>query len=280
MRCRLESLVAGTLRNHEGEGSKMGRFRLIGLALLAVFALGAVMASAAQAEEAPYWTVTGTRLEAGQTRFITAKEVSPFVLNSPSLKLKVTCDETSVLPHAVLLGSEPGEPGTNDEIVTFDDCTVEGNGSGSECTKVTEPINTVNLKSELVEDKTKTKLLVLFQPASSNLLAELKFPKGCKVEIAKVTGSVNAAVIDEATGDPVELPSKKEEAESWELKFPASQPVDIWLIKGGVGKEVETKALEVNGTLAELSGTALILLAELNKNNELVSTDEEWSPLA
>jgi hypothetical protein len=41
----------------------MKRSRLIGVALLAVFALGAVVASAAQAEEAPFWTVKGTRLD-------------------------------------------------------------------------------------------------------------------------------------------------------------------------------------------------------------------------
>jgi hypothetical protein len=255
----------------------MKRFRLIGVALLAVFALGAVAASAAWAEEAPYWTVGGTRLEAGQTHFITAKEVKPFLLSGGGVE--VECTETSILPHGVLLGSEPGEPGTNDEIVTFKACEVKGNGSGSECKKVTEPINTTNLKSELVEDKTKTKLLVLFQPASGALLAELTFPKGCKFESTKVTGSVNAEVINEKTGNPVELPNTKEQAVSWELKFPKVQPVFIWLIKGGVGKEVETKALEAFSAAATLSGTALVLLAELNSKNELVSTGQEWSPL-
>jgi hypothetical protein len=255
----------------------MQRFRLIAVALLAVFALGAVVASAAQAEEAPYWTVGGTRLEAGQTRFITAKEVKPFVLTGGGLT--ITCTETNVLPHGVLLGSEPGEPGTNDEIVTFKACKVKGNDETAECEKVTEPINTTNLKSELVEDKTKTKLLVLFQPASGSLLAELKFPAACKIPVAKVTGSVNAEVLNQKE-EPVELPSKKVQAKSWLLSFPAQQPVNIWLIKGGVGKEVETKALEVNATPATLSGTALVLLAELNSKNELVSTEEEWSPLA
>jgi hypothetical protein len=255
----------------------MKRFRLIAVALLAVFAFGAVAASAAQAEEAPFWTVGGTRLEKGQTRFITAKEVSPFVLSGGGVS--VTCDETSVLPHGVLLGSEAGEPGTNDEVVTFKTCKVEGNGTGSECGKVVEPINTTNLKSELVLDKTKVKLLTLFEPASGSLLATLEFPKGCKVETSKVTGSVNAEVINQKTEKPVETTSTKEQAESWWLKFPEAQPVHVWLIKGGKGEEIETKALEAFGTSATLSGTALILLGELNAKNELVSTKELWSPL-
>jgi hypothetical protein len=255
----------------------MKRFRFIAVALLALFALGAVVASAAQAEEAPYWTVNGTRLEAGQTRFITAKEVKSFVLSGSGVK--ITCIETSVLPHGVLLGSEPGEPGTNDEIVTFQNCKVEGNGSGAECEKVTEPINTTNLKSELVLDKTKAKLLVLFQPATGSLLAELKFPSGCKVTTIKVTGSVLAEALNEKE-EPITTSSAKEQYKSGFLRFPTPQPVDIWLIKGGVGKEIEAKELETNGSLATLSGTALILLAELNSKNELVSTGELWSALA
>jgi hypothetical protein len=256
----------------------MKRFRSIGMALLAVLALGAVAASAAQAIEAPFWTVGGTRLEAGQTRFITAKEFAPFVLSGGGVK--VTCTETSILPHGVILGSEPGESGTNDETVTFKTCKVEGNGAGATCEKVTEPINTTNLKSELVEDKTKVKLLVFFTPASGSLLANLEFPKGCKIEATKVTGQVLAEVRTDNTEEKaIELPNEKIEARSWLLKFPATQPVDITLIKEGVAKEIEVKPLQAFGAAATLSGTALVLLAELNSKNELVSTGELWSPL-
>jgi hypothetical protein len=270
------------LPEKERVGSKMKRFKLIGVTLLAVFAMGAVMASAAQAEpEAPYWTVAGTRLEAGQTRFITAKEAAPFVLTGPKgTAVVVTCTETAVLPHAVLLGSEPKEPGTNDEIVSFKSCKVENNGTGSECGKVEEPINTVNLKSELVLDaKTHEKLLVLFQPASGTLLAELKFPTGCKLTSTKVSGSVLAEALNEKS-EAITTSSSATQYKSGFLKFPAAQPADLWLIKGGVGKEVEVKTLEAFGGVATLEGTALILLAELNSKNELVSTGELWSALA
>jgi hypothetical protein len=259
----------------------MHRFRFIGMVLLAVFAVGAVAASAAQAEEAPYWTVGGTRLEAGQTHFITLKTFStehPWVLSGGGVS--VSCTTGEVLPHAVLLGSEPGEHGTNDEVVTFKSCEVSGNGSAEECKKVTEPINTANLKSELVLDKTKTKLLDLFQPASGSLLAELKFPKGCKIESTKVTGSVVGEALNETTKAPVETTSTKEQADSWLIHF-GSQPAHVWLTKGGKGEEIEVKTLEAFGTVATLEGLGLILLAKVNpKTGELESEEAPWSPLA
>jgi hypothetical protein len=260
----------------------MKHFRLMGVALLAVFALGAVVASAAQAEEAPFWTVKGTRLEKGQTRFITAKEVSPFVLSGGGVT--ITCKETSILPHGALLGSEPGEHGTLDLVSTFQNCKVEGNEPKkgekvAECAKVTEPINTASLTAELVLDKTKTKLLTLFQPASGSLLASLTFPKGCKFEATKVTGTV-VGEDQNSKGEAITTSSTPTEEESGLLKFPAAQPVDVWLTKEGAGKEVENKGLTSFGATSTLEGTALVLLAELNSKNELVSTGDLWSALA
>jgi hypothetical protein len=217
--------------------------------------------------EAPFWTVGGARLAKGQTRFIKTKEVKPFVLTAAGVAL--TCEETSVTKGAVLLGSEPGEPGTGDGVATFGKCKVEGNGTGSECSKVTEPITTTNLKSELVLDKTKVKLLTLFQPVSGSLLATLTFPKGCKVESTKVTGSVNAEVLN-SKEEAITTSSPAVEEASGLLAFPATQPVHVWLIKGGKGEEIETKALEAFGSVATLSGRALVSL----------ESGENWSALA
>jgi len=46
------------------------------VALLGVFAFSAVAAAAAQAEEAPFWSIGGTRLEEGKTHYITAKSTT------------------------------------------------------------------------------------------------------------------------------------------------------------------------------------------------------------
>jgi hypothetical protein len=250
----------------------MKHFRLIGMALLAVIAFSAVVASAASAEEAPFWTVGGTRLEAGQTRFITAKEAKSFKLSGAGVA--VTCTATAVGSGAVILGSEPGEPGTNDETVTFSTCKVEGNPGKSEkvkgeCETVTEPITTKNLKSTLVLDSTKTKLLVLFQPASGATLAELKFPKGCKIESTLVTGSVLAEALNEKE-EPITTSSTATQYKTGFLRFPAAQPVEVWVVTAKTGKKLTVKTLEAFGTVAELSGTALVSL----------TSGEEWSALA
>jgi hypothetical protein len=265
------------LRDDKELVATMKRFRSMCAALLVVFALGVVVASAAQAEEAPYWTVGGTRLAAGKTQFFTSKEAKPLVMDGAGLI--ITCTSASALPGAVLLGSEPGESGTNNETVTYSSCKVEGNDKTAECEKVTEPITTTDLKSELVLDKTKSKLLLLIEPASGTLLATMTFPSSCKVSSMKLTGSIIAESLNEKE-EPITTTSAREEYVSAFIKFPAAQPVDIWLIKGGVGKEVETKAFESNGSLATLSGAGLLLLAELNSKNELVSTGGKWSALA
>ena len=49
------------------------RVRLMLVALLGVFAFSAVVAAAAQAEEAPFWSREGTRLAKGETHYITSK---------------------------------------------------------------------------------------------------------------------------------------------------------------------------------------------------------------
>jgi hypothetical protein len=237
--------------------TEMMRLKSIGPVLLAVFVLSAVATSAAQAEEAPFWAVGGARLGAGQTRFIAAKEAKAFVLSGAGVT--VTCTSASVVAGAVILGSAAGEPGTDDETLDFSSCKVEGNDKTAECEKVTEPIATRNLKSELVLDKTKAKLLTLFQPASGLLLAELKFPSGCKITTDKVTGSFAAEALNEKE-EAITTSSEATQYKTGFLRFPSTQPVDIWLIKGSVGKEVELKALETNALPATLSGTAAISL--------------------
>jgi hypothetical protein len=60
----------------------MRRFKLTGVVLLAVFAFSAVAATAAQAEEAPYWSIEGTRLAAGKTAEITGKAIGTLTMTA------------------------------------------------------------------------------------------------------------------------------------------------------------------------------------------------------
>ncbi len=246
----------------------MKRFRLIGVALLAVFALSAVIATVAQAEEAPFWTVGGSRLKAGQTRNITAKAFSgTLTLNTPEAGITVTCKKTK-LNVGVILGSEPGESGKNDEVVEFTECSVTGNGTA--CT-LPNPIITEPLSSELVENvenkKVGKKLLTEFFPTSGTNFVTLKFVGACTNKETKVTGKVAAEALTETSG-VIELGQAASQGKSYLINFPATSIKEVWLIKGGTGSIVKTELLAFADTSTEV-GTALVLL----------ENGGEWSPL-
>jgi hypothetical protein len=259
--------------------AKMSRFRLMGVMLLAVFALGAVVASAAQAEEAPFWTIGGSRLKAGKTHNITAKtfkEAEPFVLSAGGVE--VSCTTTKLKP-GVLLGSEPGEPGLNDEVVEFSGCKVTGNGE--KCKEVESPIVTNVVKSELVLDTTKKKLLTEFLPNTGAAFVKLKFEKvganeGCTFGTTTVEGSVAGEDLTDPGEAAVEVGQEAKEAHSWLTRFPKTQIKEVWLIKGGVGATAKV-GLKAFGLAASLVGTALVLLA--NSKFETEESGPEWSPL-
>ena len=142
---------------------RLTRLGSLTLALLALLAFGATTAATAQAEEAPFWSIKGTRLAAGETHFITAKSYRETSVSSPTLGITTSCP-TVKLKEGVLLGSNAGEPGTNDEVIEFEGgCTVTGNGA---VCKVDEPIVTRPVKSELVESEKgeKGSLLTEFFP--------------------------------------------------------------------------------------------------------------------
>jgi hypothetical protein len=94
----------------------MNRFRLIGAVLLAMFALGCAMASAAQATSAPFFSVGGTRLVAGKTHNFDARLFSAFELKANGIRVRCT---GLAVEKGVLLGSNEGEPGRDDETVKF-----------------------------------------------------------------------------------------------------------------------------------------------------------------
>jgi lipopolysaccharide export system protein LptA len=256
---------------------RLTRLTSLALALLAVFAFGAVMAAAAQAEEAPFISVEGVRLASGSTREVTVKLFSANSTLTAGTTV-VTCTKVEVKAGAKLIGSNAGEAATGEATLRYSGCTVTGNGSPCEVTK--EEVETKPLRGELVEDAaTKKKLLVDFLPASGNVFAELKFTgSGCKFTVTKVTGK---DVLLEVKTDPkeeiVELPGPVAEAESWLGEVEVPQPTSFWLVKGGTGKLVdieEAEGLEAFGVPATLKGTYLLLLAKEGK-----TTKEKWSPL-
>lgn len=256
----------------------MKRIRLIGVALLAVLALGAMVASSAQAiSPAPYWTVNGTRLVAGKTHNIAARATANFKLNVPETGITITCTILTV-EKGVLLGSNEGEPGKDNEIVKFSGCSVSGDGE--DCT-VLEPISTTQLISKLVESVSGTgggkQLLEEYFPASSSTFATLEFASTCTPVAGPVAVSGQVAAeprLDNAAEGKIELGQTPEQNTSWKLVFPTTSIKEVWLITGGVGKIVKL-SLKTGGDNSTLTGTALTLLANTKFEPEYTL----WSPL-
>ena len=234
------------------------RVRLMLVTLFGVLALGALTAAAAQAVEAPRWSIGGTDLAEGKTHFISAKIYSTnATLTTGTVTISCT---TLKLKEGSLLGSSAGNAGKNNEVIVFETCTVSGTAGGkaiAKC-KVVEPIVTNPLSSELVESEgaepanKKGSLLVLFVPFSGSSFATLKFTTetggNCPPE-TKVTGKVAAQVFTDPNTPPtlgtlVTLESGATEATSWLLNIPATQPKNVVRVVGGVAKTEANPGLE------------------------------------
>ncbi len=253
----------------------MSRFRIIGITLLAVLALSAAAASATQA--APFWTVRGTRLAAGQTHNITGKVFSAsFTLSVPEAGITLFCASEKG-EKGVLIGSNKGQPGTGSGTLVLSECTVAGNGK--EC-KVEEPVETVPLISELVESAVKGKagnqLLAEFKPATGAKFATVRFEGSrCLVKEATLTGSVAAEVLTDPGEEKIELEQTAKEAHSWLSRFPATPIEEVSLINTAGESKIVSVGLSSFGDTVILTGTALGLLA----NSKFESEETSWSPL-
>jgi hypothetical protein len=261
----------------------MKRFRTIGLALLAVFALSAIAASAAQAVTAPFFTIGGTRLVAGKTHNFDSRALpggAGFTLSIPSFAITITCTSLQV-KEGVLLGSNAGLPGKDDEIAVFRNCKQTGNGTEPGC-KVTEPIETKPLISELVElDSTKEPLGKEFKSKTGTEFVEVQFEGGAECTFGtqwSVEGEVAAQVLtDNGKGEAIELGQTATQAASWLTKFPSVPITEVLLVNSKGEKEThKLEPLASAGQLLALSGTTLTLLASTKFVPEPTAL---WSPL-
>jgi hypothetical protein len=258
----------------------MRRFKLLSVVMLVVFAFSAIVAGAAQAEEAPYWSIEGTRLVAGKTAEITAKAVGSQTLTVGPMT--VTCTGLELAKGSVLLGSNAGEPGKSDETIQYSGCAQSGNGSpcvpilkvgGEEGKITTEP-----LTNELAYAENKKSLVVEFDPLKGKKLAVIHFAgSGCTVTELALAGLAVAGAFTDVNGSAgvlLELPNAVAQAKSFVLKLNGLSSTTIWLITGGTGKSFTTEELTFDGSAAKPAGEALILLATNGVSNEKL-----WSPL-
>jgi hypothetical protein len=235
----------------------MNRIRIVGLALMAVFALSAVAASAASAVEGPFWKVQGSRLLAGETRLLLASAKENFILNASGGQ-KIECSSLSlpVASEMKIIGSTGANGGTSLEHIEFSNCIVTGNGT---------PCNTVGAKVlttllfNLLGYGTAARggpVLVLFEPESGKAFTEITFSgTGCTVPLTTVNGTVIG--LARVNGVNVQ-PGAGTETPHGEVNFAETTVAKtIWVEKEGA--LIETKAkLEAFGLGAKLKGTALI----------------------
>jgi hypothetical protein len=260
--------------------SPLALFGRLVMALLAVFAFGAIAASVAQAEEAPHWQVEGKVLKANETRLITIKAyegtAKPITLESEiktiKAKVKITCLLATAAKGAFLAG---GEPGTGELTSEFLDCKQEGNGV-SPCKLVKETIKVEPVRFEIVVNPELTKYLIEFDQSKTENFVKLEFTGGgCAVKEAPVKGLVVGLVWTDPkvdSGVEEEAYTSTPELASLLVRFP--DPAEkVWLWKGGVHEEHTITPLKFIEEPATLEGTVLVLLA--NSSGE--STGEKYN---
>jgi len=257
---------------------------------LAVMALGAVVASGAQAESAPFFSIGGARLAAGKTHNIAAHGIRSFELKTPSQGTNILCTNLTV-EKGVLLGSEAGTQGKADQTSKFSGCTLrEGNGEEKGChlseteggTTTSTTITTNPLHGELVENVESghggKKLEELYTPATGTEFVKINFGPNttdCSVLGTRVTGQTAAEIVTDPGEASIELPGPTPEGTSFITRFPATAITEVWLVSGGTGKIVEVEQVAFSHTSIQ-AGTALILLANSKFEPE---TNAKWSPL-
>jgi hypothetical protein len=237
------------------------RIRILGLALVAICALSAVVAVAAQATEAPFYKVAGSRLKLNETREIsTHAGTAGFSLTATGKLVK--CSTLVNTKGSVLLGSTgAGAPGKSNETLEFSGCTVTGNGTPCE---VTEPIKTTPLVNELALSENLKSFVVEFKPATGTEFTTLKFTgTGCTLTETKVTIAEGSAVIGQAFsgGTLVEVGKEPAETKDAEINFPSEAIKVLQLFNSSEKEEkVESLSLKAFGLASTFSGRAIVLL--------------------
>jgi hypothetical protein len=255
------------------------------VALVAVLALGAVAASAAQAEaEGPFWRVPchkvstenkgkgafgeeackstsglkewTTRLLAGEESELTAKAAKGFVLSR--VGIYITCNSFTSI-SAEVIGSTGANAGTRHEkdgVGVLKECKLTGNGINC---KLSSP--EIRLASVIYQfgygqfgqesKKRGGKLLVLLTPTFGTF-ARIYAEGACTVPVMELSGSAAAEV--RSGGKAVEVGAEPAQTKVVEFTFPKPPITSIWTEKEGVVTEHKPKIIFIDGAGA-LYGT-------------------------
>jgi hypothetical protein len=238
----------------------MTRIKLVGLALMAVFAFSAVAATAASAVEGPFYKVGGSRLLAGETRLLSASAKENFSLTGAGVTITCTGLNLPVVNEMQIIGSTGANAGKSLEALNFTGCTTTTNGT--KCDVENESVQT-NLVSNLLGYSTATKtgpIFVLFAPDVAKDFATIRFKAltggECKVPSLLVEGNVIG--LARVNGANVVVGSEPAETLHGEVSF-AGINKTIWMETEGTLMSLKSH-MEVGGLGAKFTGIALLLV--------------------
>jgi hypothetical protein len=247
----------------------MNRFRIVILAITVSLAASAAMAVAAQAEEGPFYKISGVRLAAGQEKSTTSALSKEYVLTAATDV--IDCKKME-LENGKVIGSTGANAGTSSEVIVYRECSVTGNGTPCEPFSeknagTPEPgvIRTNAVKNSLAFTNKASKvgevLLTVFQPASGAVFVTVKFKgTGCKVTSTAVEGKEGVAAEDWSTGatpEAVKVGSEPVRAVTGEVRFPATPIKEDFIETGGLRAAVKP-SLKAFGVAATLVGRSTV----------------------
>ena len=168
--------------------------RVLLSSLLAVLALSAVAASAAQASvEGPFFKDGATRLLEGESKEVKVKNASQtFRMSVSTLGIGLGCGKVGVASGAKLLGSTGANSATGEATLEFSECRWEG--SQAQCKITGEAFKTKLLKLELAYpgDARSGDIEVLLKPAKGSEFADVKSTGECFWPEMNIEGSTIA----------------------------------------------------------------------------------------
>jgi hypothetical protein len=243
----------------------MKQIRILGLAILSVFALSAIAATAAQAKSGPFYMITGTRLLAAQKEEITAKAQKAFVLTATGIA--ITCQKLKVNAGAEIIGSSGSNSSTSKETIVFEECVLVGNGTKCRLTAAdggkitTEPVKNTLDYPKKVPAKGDIKL-VLFQPVEGATFVKIKVEAEaggkCTVTGTLAVEGSTLAVLKNEKLEPFRLLEPVPETKVTLVHFP-SKATEACTEKEGTVTCLKHK-LTVATKTAELEGEAGLTL--------------------
>jgi hypothetical protein len=207
----------------------MRQIRILGLAILPVFALSAIVAAAAQAKGGPFFKIKGTRLVAGQKEEVTA--VGSGKLNLKATGITITCQQLHNKAGAEIIGSSGANSSTGRGTIELAECKLTGNGT--KCGLAASDKGVIQLESAksalAYPKKVPAKgdvILAFFQPESGSVFAKIKVEAEgggkCTVEGALAVEGSMAGEAQNEKEEPFKLLEKVTETVTGKIKFPIS----------------------------------------------------------